>query len=259
MIKEIQNRDEVWLREFLEKDIARNYFILLGLISKNSPYEKIFGEYQEGIITALLFKRKSGTLQFYAPGLFDVEGFAELIKTLDVSGMICPKSFGHKFLDKEIFSTYHEGAFISKLSSRDRQEIALPKQEIEELNVQDLDEVVTLYKTCFTSFSPKELMEEKLRTRRGRGVCIRECGEIVCVAQSDFEVDHGALIVGVATKKEARCRGLATQCLRHLIRIFQSEDKDIYLQYDNLEAGRIYERLGFKIMDQVMHYKAMGK
>jgi uncharacterized protein len=33
------------------------------------------------------------------------------------------------------------------------------------------------------------------------------------------------------------------------------EGKDLYLQYDNMVAGRIYEKLGFKPIDVVRNYK----
>ncbi len=73
---------------------------------------------------------------------------------------------------------------------------------------------------------------------------------ILAIAKRD-----AAVIVGVATSKDYRCKGLATECLQVLCSRFLKEGKDLYLQYDNLEAGKIYERLGFRNVDQVIHYR----
>ena len=59
----------------------------------------------------------------------------------------------------------------------------------------------------------------------------------------------------MATRPDYTGQGLATECLQLLSSRLLEEGKNIYLQYDNLEAGRIYERIGFKPIDQVMHYK----
>lgn len=255
MIIEIQPKDYNVVKKFAEKDIARNYFILLGLSGKKQVYHKIFGQYEDGNIKALLFLRKSKTLQFFAPGEFDEDGFVDLISSLEYHGLIGPRSYCDDFLDRGIFSSSSEGAYISKMNKDYIIEPYEKHPNIRDIRIEDLDEIVELYIRSFTSFSSKEVMEEKLHNNRGRGVCIEEKGKIISIAQTDFETKDGAVIVGVATIEDNRCKGLATQCLQVLCSSLLKEGKDLYLQYDNLEAGKIYERLGFKIMDQVFHYK----
>lgn len=255
MIREILPSENHSVMKFVEKDIARNYFILLGLTSKKQVYDKIYGEYKDDGLKAVLFRRKSGVLQFFALENFDVEGFVSLISTLEYDTLIGPKSYCDQFLDKGIFTSIKAGAYISKL---DKNYIMKPFQmqcEIRDITVRDLDKIVELYKDVFQSFSPKEVMEEKLNNSRGRGICIEEDGEIISVAQTDFETKDAAVIVGVATSKDYRCKGLATECLQLLCSRLLKEGKDLYLQYDNLEAGKIYERLGFRNVDQVIHYR----
>ncbi|MDR7855470.1 GNAT family N-acetyltransferase [Tissierella sp.] len=255
MIREILPNEYYSVKKFVEKDIARNYFILLGLTSKKQVYDKIYGEYRKDELIAVLFRRKSGVLQFFAPEEFDIDGFENLISTLEYDALIGPKSYCHKFLDKGLFTSIKDGAYISKL---DKDYIMKPiqiKYKMRDIDVDDLDKIVELYKEVFQSFSPREVMEEKLNNNRGRGVCIEEDGEIISVAQTDFEIKDTAVIVGVATNRDYRCKGLATQCLQSLCSILLKEGKDLYLQYDNLEAGKIYEKLGFVNIDQVIHYR----
>lgn len=255
MIRQISRKEYNLIKEFIQEDIGRNYFILLGLSSEKTPYDKIYGEFQNDELVAVLFRRHSGTLQFYALESFDVDSFIELISTMDYNSLISPRSFSDRFLEKGIFFSAKDGAYISKLAHNQKLKIKDNEYSVRNIKTQDLDEIVNLYKGCFQSFSPKEVMAEKLEENRGRGVCIEENGEIISVAQTDFETEDAALIVGVATKREYRGRGLATLCLKSLILDLQEEKKDLYLQYDNLDAGKIYERLGFRIIDQVRHYK----
>ncbi len=255
MIREIPFSEYNILMKFVEEDVARNYFILLGLSSKKKVFDKIYGEYKEDKLRAVLFRRNSGVLQFFAPDEFDVEGFVRLIYTLSYNSMIGPKSYCDNFLRKGIFNSVKNGAYIAKLDRGHRFEPEKIQYNIRSIEISDLDEIVKLYKDTFKSFSPKEVMEEKLSSCRGRGICIEKNGEIISVAQTDFEKIDSAVIVGVATKNQYRCRGLATACLKELCNTLLQEGKDIYLQYDNLDAGKIYKRLGFDIIDQVIHYK----
>lgn len=255
MISPIHPTDYSNLRSFLNKDIARNYFILLGLASKKPVYNKIYGEYKEGELVALLFQRNSGTLQFFAPGEFDVERFINLIATLEYNSLIGPKSYCHKFLNKGIFSGIEDGAYISKLDKDYKMNTFINQYYIRSIEIDDLDEIVELYRGIFKSFAPKEVMGEKLKSGRGRGVCIVEGGKVISVAQTDFEKEDAAIIVGVGTKEEYQHKGMATECLEYLCRILLKEGKSLFLQYDNLEAGYIYEKMGFHRIDQVMYYK----
>lgn len=255
MIIEIKDDKKYLIKKFLEMDIGRNYFILLGLWSKKEIYDKIYGEYHSDELRAILFRRKSGTLQFYAPGEFNENSFIKLISTLEYNTLIGPKSYCDKFLNKGIFSTSEDGAYISKMSKDYNIKPFEVKNKIRDIEVEDLDEIVDLYKKVFKGFTPKEAMEEKLITNRGRGVCIEKDGKIISLAQTDFETPEAAVVVGVATNPDYECKGFATECLQLLCGRLNKEKKDIYLQYDNLDAGKIYERIGFRPIDQVMNYK----
>lgn len=255
MIVQIQPTDYSKLNLFLKRDIARNYFILLGLASKKQVYNKIYGEYKEDELIALLFQRNSGTLQFFAPGEFDVDEFVDLISTLEYNSLIGPKSYCDIFLNNSIFTRVEDGAYISKLDKDYIMNPFINRYSIRNIDIDDLDEIVELYKKIFKSFAPKEVMEEKLKCGRGRGVCIVEDGKIISVVQTDFEKEDSAIIVGVGTKEEYQHKGMATECLKYLCRILLKEGKSLFLQYDNLEAGHIYERLGFHRIDEMIYYK----
>ncbi|NLC03255.1 MAG: GNAT family N-acetyltransferase [Tissierellia bacterium] len=254
MIREITSKEYHMLKDLLLRDIARNYFLLLGISGTRDVYDKIYGEFHKGRLKAVLFKRKTGVLQFYAPGDFDLIHFVDLIKSLDYNSLIGPESYCDNFLNKGIFKRFEEGAYLSKLKNNHKVIININKYNIRFITLEDLDLIVELYKEVFKSFAPKEVMEKKLSEKRGRGVCIEIGGKIVSVAQSDFETEGGAVIVGVATSKNYRGKGMGTECLRFLCTTLQKEGKDLFLQYNNLDAEGIYDKLGFKKFDQVIHY-----
>ncbi len=252
MIREIKNIDEMkQVYSLASLDKARNYFILLTLDGNINLYDSIYGQWDDdNKLIATLLKRKSGTLQFYAKGSFDIEGFSKLISTLDYKAMIGPKSILDNFLNKGLFTHKIDGGFISErenIKVEDEMDIS----DVEGIGVGDLDSVVDLYKKVFSSFSSKDIMEEKLITNRGRGVCIKKGKKIISVAQTDYETEDSALIVGVATDPDYRNQGYATKCVKVLVKEL---NRKLFLQYDNPDAGRIYDKIGFKVIDRVRHY-----
>ncbi|MCF7926040.1 MAG: GNAT family N-acetyltransferase [Candidatus Izimaplasma sp.] len=61
------------------------------------------------------------------------------------------------------------------------------------------------------------------------------------------ETTQNAMVVAVATKKEFRNQGLASQLMTHLMHhYFTIKNKHLCLFFDNPDAGKIYKRLGFK-------------
>lgn len=255
MIIEVKQEKYPEVYEFIKQDNARNYFARLGFESDKPMYETIIGERDElGQLKAVLLKRLSGNLQFYAKGAFDADGFAATISQVEFGSLISPRSYSDIFLEKGLFSSFKDGAFIARL---DRSEFynSADYSEVEPLMLEDLDEVVRLYQKVFTAFNSKAVMEKRLRSGRGRGVCIKHEGKIVSVVQSEFEDNNSALIVGVGTDAGFQGKGLATKCLMVMCSQLTQEGKDLYLQYDNMDAGRIYEKLGFKPIDQIRHYK----
>lgn len=251
MIREISHSEVNEILQLLKKDIARNYFILLSLFSKIDSYDKLYGEWNEEELVAILLKSKSKTLQFYSKGLFDIDGFVDIILKLKYKSMISPRSYCDKFLNKGVFSTYVEASFISKRANETIYKSNI-HPEVTKLEIKDLNKAVDLYTKVFNSHASRDIMERKLISRRGRGFCIKKGEDIISIAQTDFEGNGSALIVGVATDPKYQGNGLATKCLETLI---CDLDLDLYLMFNNLDAGRIYEKLGFKVIDQVRHYK----
>lgn len=249
MIRRLLSSELNEVIEYISKDYARNYFIAVGLV-KGNVFKDIYIDEVKGDIKAVLFHRKSNNLQFCSYGDFDSNGFIEVINSLEFNYLISPNSFCEKL--KPALILEKKGALISKL---DESDFIDANENLDYLRVEDLDEVLEIYKAVFTGYPSKEFIRDKIISKRGRGVCAKENGKIVSVAQSEFETEHSSLIVGVATDVNHQNKGYGSSCVKALIKDLLQENKSVYLQYDNPDAGKIYTRIGFKEVDQVYHYK----
>jgi len=246
MIRMANEYDSQRILEYVSKDCARNYFILMGLIKDESTYQAIYIEENMGI-KALLFHRKSGNLQFVAYNDFDTSGFIELIKSLNFEYLISPYSFT-KLLEPSL-KLLKKGAYIAECTTDSFNPLPIHSMATG-LEVKDLESVESLYAKVFSGYPKTPYMKRKLIDKRGIGFKVK-IDKLVSVAQSEF----GYVIVGVATDPNHQRKGYATECLVPLINEVLNKHPKVYLQYDNWEAGKIYERLGFRPIDRVIHYE----
>jgi uncharacterized protein len=70
--------------------------------------------------------------------------------------------------------------------------------------------------------------------------------EIMSVGQIVAESSYSGLIAGVATQKEYRGKGYASDIVFMLTKSLIDREKTACLTYDNPQAGSIYKRLGYK-------------
>ncbi len=97
----------------------------------------------------------------------------------------------------------------------------------------------------------EQRMRENIETGASRVYFIEDpTGRLLTVSQTAAENSASAMIVGVATRKDMRDRGLMSQCLSSLCRDLLAEGKTLCLFYDNPRAGSVYHRLGFETIDQ---------
>ena len=77
-----------------------------------------------------------------------------------------------------------------------------------------------------------------------------ERGEMTSVAQTTAQNSKSAMIVGLASAKKHRNRGLMSVCLSKLCSDVLAEGKTLCLFYDNPKAGSVYHKLGFESIDK---------
>jgi hypothetical protein len=236
-MKIAERRDLDYIEALVASDYARHYFIALGLKKGLETYQTIYMNGEN-----ILFHRASGNIQFVYKG-GNITAVKELLKTLSFKTLIGAKSTCSALGLK----VAKEGAFIAELKKEDYQPVVSTAVLIE---LEDLEAIQILYQKVFSGYPKVAYMKEKLISKRGIGFKLVK-DSIVAVAQSDFN----QLIVGVATDPEHLRNGHALNCMHGLIQEMFKTETSVYLQYDSLRAGKLYKALGFKVIDQVMHYE----
>jgi len=92
----------------------------------------------------------------------------------------------------------------------------------------------------------EESFLSSLESGTSRRYIVEMDGRIVSTAASTAETSDMAMIIGVATHKDYRKRGLASKVVSKLCSDLLNWGRTPCLFYDNPEAGKIYNRLGFR-------------
>lgn len=98
-------------------------------------------------------------------------------------------------------------------------------------------------------YHSSEEIEKGIRRRMEMGMCryfvLRKNGKIVSQAYTTTESSKYATIGGVVTRNEYRNQGLASFVVSNLCEDILKDNKIPNLFYSSINAGRVYERLGF--------------
>lgn len=239
---------------FLKENILENYFNILGLVSESEVYKDIYVQYSNTKeLKSIIFLRKSGSIKFYAQEGFCPVEISDFLKTIEYKFFIGPASYCNLIQDKNFLTKSVKLTELCHLKLK--AEIGTGyTNKITEMSLEHLDKVVEIYKKSFKSFASKEVLKQRIETKRGRAFGIFDNKTLVSVAFTDFETKNESLIVGVATLPEYRNRGYGTELVRYISNMLYNEKKQVYLEYEDLIAGNIYKELGFCIIDSVYKY-----
>lgn len=127
--------------------------------------------------------------------------------------------------------------------------------ELRRLTEADLDEVTRLLLEVEEFADGYKGEDGPQRCRRGNAENLRtgllygvfEDGRMVSTAQTSADNSQSAMVVAVATGKDARGKGYASNVVAALCEASFARGKQfLCLFYDNPTAGRIYHRIGFE-------------
>lgn len=232
---------------------TENYFILQSLMKAETPYKALYSDLTESVFVLV---RKTGTIQvFRVRELLEEQWLAlkVFLETQNFTQVIGVRDIYMGLKASGLDCSLEEGAWIAYLEALSSEtKVSTPSKL---LTPDKLDAVVSIYQQVFHGFASKAYMTEKLSSGRGRGYCIFDKDRLVSVAQSDFECQWGAVIVGVATDPTCVGKGYATQLVWQLCHALKASCDRIGLIYENESAGRIYERLGFVPKDRLYHMR----
>lgn len=248
MIRLLTEKDHEACMKLIGEKPAENLFIIgdIEAYGYSQPFQKVWGEFSaDGSLQAVLLKYEGNYLP-YAPGEFQAEQFAEIMKSDPdwkmLSGLEEVTAKLEPFIKhKKKQQLYY--ASCSKLLSEGG-----TYQEVQKAALDDVEKILELM-SAIPEFDSSEKAESKRRNmEKGttRTYYIEKDGQMISSASTAAENTLSAMIVGVCTLEEYKQKGYATKIMGKLCSEVLSEGKELCLFYDNPKAGSIYKRLGFQ-------------
>ena len=257
MIKRLDSKYEKKVIDYLNIEKEINTFNLQEL--KNYGFDNVFYKVysdidEDGNINGILFKCFE-YLTFYSYGEFDVDKFCEFISDIEFNE-ISGKTECVEVIARKLGLLKYRKVHLCRLDYIDDIEKNInPNLKLKKINIFNIKKVVKLYEEI-GEFQNTTIESLRSNLKSGRGYCIEERKKVISMAKSTAENDNTAMIIGVGTHPKYRNRGLASKCLIKLCKELLAENIKPCLFYDNEEAGKLYDKLGFKTIDNwSIYYK----
>lgn len=226
-----------------DKDFQKVYAEIDG----NDNYKSIFLRYRDN---AIYYSHKHHFNEKYLE-IFDKDPFTFLSGKADLLDLLDPYLFDYKKSQmyfcqaQEIkIAESNHGYIIKQLQTReDCNKLFDLLTSIKEFNI---------YHDNRSNF-----VEAKMNSlNMGITLFIEKEDEIISTVATTAETTKSAMVVSVATDIRYRHQGLASILMLELMkRYIVDKKKDLCLFYDNPEAGKIYQRLGFEYIGMWNMYK----
>lgn len=259
MIRKLNETDRVKTMEYLSEEPAINLFIIGDIegFGFDEDFQDIWADFNEfGEIDAVFLRYYENFIPYSKNESYDWSEFKTIIVEKE------EKSEGHvmmsgkaSIIDKfdDILPNHRRRSTYFCELRNDKNLVQDIEEDIKQAGVEDSRRIYDLINeiTEFnSSLNIEERIKNKLETKTGRVYYYEDNGLMTSVAQTSAENSMSAMVVGVATLKEYRQKGLMSKCLSKLCRDVLDEGKTLCLFYDNPKAGRVYHKLGFETLDK---------
>ncbi|WP_445614177.1 GNAT family N-acetyltransferase [Geobacillus sp. YF-1] len=254
MIRRLTKEDHEPVFLFLQQDPSFNLFIIGDIESfgYDADFQDVWGQFDvNGSLKAVLLRYYDSYI-LYAPGDFDADGFARLIRetagpslSIQLSGK---EEVARQFEGRLPLGTKRTLYFCEcRTDEYARQENGA--FAVKKAGLADVDRILDLRGRIAefeTRPSSRDMLVKGMETNSARTYYIEQDGKMVAAASTTAENSLSAMIVGVCTDPEHRGKGYASAIVAKLVCDLFAEGKMPCLFYDNPAAGRIYHRLGFR-------------
>lgn len=258
MIRKLAEKDREDVLLFLSTEPSFNLFLIGDILNFGFEQEfiDVWGYFNDfGGIEGILLRYYENFIPYYKNELFDISNFKRIIKEYHGKKIISGK--------EEIVSNFKDVMKNSDSRSTyfcelvDKDNLLNFNQNIKCANEKDAKIISDLLEDIeeFISSDTNSIdrIKHTINSNTGRIYYIEnDKNEAISVAQTTAENPYSAMIVGVATRKDERNKGLVSQCLSKLCFDLINEGKTLCLFYDNPDAGKIYLKLGFKTLGKWM-------
>ncbi|MCD1147699.1 GNAT family N-acetyltransferase [Peptoniphilus sp. KCTC 25270] len=248
MWKKFETNQKEEILSYISPDLSMNFFIYGDIVGLGLDHPAIdvygYGEEIQGIILTYF---DSGCI-YSQKGNWDRETVAQWILEKELKHITGPWEEIQKL-----------AAFLSDFEAKKthlaelKEEYFQPKKYLgEELSSKDFLELVD-FTNSIEEFPTRpnrgEEVEKMEWDQKNGGLFFgyKEEGKWISSARTSADTPKGSMIIGVATDKNHRNRGLASGIVSQMCKVGFERGREFFLLfYHNPQAGKIYKSLGFQ-------------
>ncbi len=243
MIKKCTEGDRSILNKYLYQRKELNLFIISDIenFGFDSEELEIYMDYDESIQAIYLKFFTNLCLVSYEKKI-DLDFIKDMIKKYDLTDVRGEPDL-LKLIELKGFKFYkYYFASLNKLS------IDVDTCGVSELDLSDIKEYLDKTNLVFNSNTKYESTKAELDKKSKHIFVYKKNNEIVSGVSSSAESKELAMLVGVFTLENYRRKNYALKCVYAICEKLINEGKTVCLFYDNPNAAKMYEKIGFKFI-----------
>jgi predicted GNAT family acetyltransferase len=243
MIRKCTINDLVILNNYLYQRKELNLFVIsdIEIFGFEDPNLEIFMDYDREIKTVYLRFFNNLCMVSY-DNIFDLSFIQNIVvehSILNISG------------EKDFISLIKLDDFVIKdcyFSALNKLEVNVDTTGVSELSIDNLEEYLDKTNEVFNTTTSYEATKAELEKKSKHIFVYKKNGKVVSGVSSSAESKELAMLIGVFTVEEYRRQGLALKCVYKMCEKLLCEGKTVCLFYDNPNAAKMYEKIGFKFI-----------
>lgn len=263
MIRKLKESDRESVLEYLYQDPSFNIFPIgdIERLGFEDEFLTVYGEFDNNdYLSIMLFYRRF--VIYYAHENRFNSNYLEYMKQHDFNFFSCKNELAN-FVSTHLTGFQQRDMYFCEANTllenldKDMKPTKIKQMKTAEdaSKLYDLLKEIDEFDT--RTRDREDFIAEQLKSlAMGTTLYIEENNRIIATAATTAETTRSAMVIGVATAKEYRKQGYASRVLLELMdQYINLKNKSLCLFYDNLEAGKIYLRLGFKYIGIWTHFK----
>lgn len=254
MIRKLDEKDLSPLMKYLEKDAHLNLFFIGDLLADgfDDNIQEFYGYYKEDVLVGAILIYMQSSLHLFA----DEVGEDLIDFIIDQYHMYPLLNINVGTRTFELLGDRLDGIIgevkKTRLSVYYPNEIEVDTTLVKRLSKDEISDLLMVQDTIFTGKAEQNF---DVRLKRMQETYERDSswfygvvveGGVQAVGTATAFTPNSAMIVAVGTKASQRKKGYASALVKALSDALYKEGKHGVLFYDNPDAARIYERLGYE-------------
>jgi len=253
MIRLLEEKDRKVLLDYLYQEAEYNIFPIgdIEAFGFDQDFQRIYGEFnQENHLISILLRYRENTIYYSDQLIFNLE-YLEIFKNDPfkfISGKTELMSLIHPHLENFELERMYFCKATSIIQSLKVDDYSIKQLRTEEEAGKLYDLISTIDEFGAHLKEKDDFIDAKMKSiQMGTTLFIEEKGKIISTVATTAETTKSAMVVSVATDKAHRNKGLASILMVALMDLYiHQKKKSLCLFYDNVAAGKIYLKLGFK-------------